>query len=192
MYAAEKLIDHFIEKFNIQVGLYKEQLANNKRDNIDEKEREVHHTILDIQKLIAEENFHETLTEEYKRFVKAYESLERKLELVSAFVPESQFDERVLQAPPVAEIVRDVEQAIVRNPLTAEEGYSLMDYTVNDVLGVLRSLGLSHLCVAFEKANVDGGVLMIADEGTLTELGVTSNVERKKILAWVMKQQRSN
>ena len=60
--------------------------------------------------------------------------------------------------------------------------------TVGDVALQLKELGLGAHVEAFENGGVDGAMLNIVDEDTLKELGMSSGLERKKLLAWLSKQ----
>jgi hypothetical protein len=83
-------------------------------------------------------------------------------------------------APPVAEIVRD-------EPLPLNR---FVQMSLVDVSGILKQLGLQDHCPSFEKAGVDGSVLVMLDESALVELGITSSLERKKLLGWILKQKQ--
>ena len=52
-------------------------------------------------------------------------------------------------------------------------------------MGILSELGCAEYAANFEKEGVDGGIFMILDESSLTELGVDSSLKRKKILRWM-------
>jgi len=73
---------------------------------------------------------------------------------------------------------------------TAEmDAPSLMDFSVEEVCTVLSNeAGLAKQYVeAFRVNRVDGALLNIVDEDALKELGIDSSLERKKVIAWVMK-----
>ena len=82
-----------------------------------------------------------------------------------------------------AEMVRETEPS-VQSPL--------LNLSVEDVCSELTTLGLSkHHVEAFRQHRVDGPVLNFMDEDTLKELGIDSALERKKILAWVLRTRQS-
>lgn len=81
-------------------------------------------------------------------------------------------------APLMAEMVRD--------EVPAMRSIALM--TSNEVHGVLAELGLQNYSANFEKAGVDGGMLSVMDDSSLSELGVSSSLDRKRILGWIANQ----
>ena len=57
-----------------------------------------------------------------------------------------------------------------------------------DVANMLQELNLFEVYGSlFEKRNVDGAVLGVLDDAALPELGVTSSLDRKTILGWVIR-----
>lgn len=76
-------------------------------------------------------------------------------------------------APIEAEMVQDA-----RSPL--------LDMSTEDILKVLKTLQLAQYCDSFEKSSVNGAMLLLLDDATLVELNVASNLDRKRILAWVL------
>ena len=206
IYAKEPDVDQFIERFNIQREIAREKL------NIDQHQRTIHEVILDFYKELVTTDYPQNENEQkslrrqqafsmYQTFAQRLATLGFSIEgytvtnNVADWAGTTNFTNTAFPpvaipvgaAPLVAEIVRD-DDGVGRRFNNVK---SLLDYSVQDVQNVLNtSLGLSHLCLAFEKANVDGALLKVMDDESLKELGVSSSMERKKILAWVLKAER--